>query len=219
MLRALFVALASYVLMECSAMACPGQAGKVIFEDSFTDDSGGWLLDPPNAEIKNGAFLLRPNAGGAEEKVIAFKNTTSTFSAVEADYCAEFIIPNSLAADNPVIFGLVFFESEKGRYYVWLAFSNGTVALLRRNNDKWDNIFVQAKSQASLKFEPNALNTIRVIAKDNKLTLFINDVQIKMLRAQFPAGELRFGVYAEVGKATNLNPLIQVKSFKVTQGK
>ena len=59
-MRLLFSASMVLCLLSTTAMACPGQTGKVIFEDTFTDDSGGWQLGAPDTEIKDGAMWLAP---------------------------------------------------------------------------------------------------------------------------------------------------------------
>ncbi len=48
MLRILFGA-AALALFVPVVFACDGQTGKVIFEDNFTDDSGGWLFGQDDA--------------------------------------------------------------------------------------------------------------------------------------------------------------------------
>jgi len=60
-LRILFAAATAFALCAPAAFACEGQTGKVIFEDKFTDDSGGWKWAAPDTEIKNGSLFLRPN--------------------------------------------------------------------------------------------------------------------------------------------------------------
>lgn len=67
-MRSLFATLTTLLLLNAGAAACPGQAGKVIFEDSFADDSGGWQLGAPDTEIKDGALWLRPNPRGMSKK-------------------------------------------------------------------------------------------------------------------------------------------------------
>jgi hypothetical protein len=56
------------------------------------------------------------------------------------------------------------------------------------------------------------------VAKENKLTLFINGSQVKVIRALMPTDELRFGVVAGVDKASDTNPVVEIKSFKLTTG-
>ena len=78
MLRILFGA-AALALFAAEAFACDGQTGKVIFEDKFTDDLGGWnfgenyglLLKAPGA-----TFTVETSDGG-----IGRQRLNETFTA------------------------------------------------------------------------------------------------------------------------------------------
>jgi hypothetical protein len=212
-MRLLFSALA-LLLLNVAAMACPGQTGKVIFDDTFTDDSGGWQLGAPDTEIKDGALWLRPNPRGMSEKGRNINSTVRTFSATDGDYCMEFIVPKPVAADNDFMTGLVFWQVSAADEYLWAIYIDGTTQLNRLVANKWTRIF----SDNAGKLEPGSNATLRVIVKDGKLTLFVGDKQIKVIRAQTPSGELAFGALAEVEKLSDANPAVQIKSFKVTAG-
>jgi hypothetical protein len=213
-MRLLFSALTVLVLLNATAMACPGQTGKVIFEDTFTDDSGGWQLGAPDSEIKDGSLWLRPNPRGMTEKGRNINSTVRTFSATDGDYCVEFIVPKPVAADNDFMTGLVFWQSSSTDEYLWAVYTDGTTQLNKLAANKWTRIF----SDNTGKLEPGSTASLRVIAKDGKLTLFVGSKQVKVIRAQTPTGDLTFGVLAEVEKLSDANPVLQVKSFKVTTG-
>jgi hypothetical protein len=213
-MRSLFAALTALLLLNGAATACPGQAGKIVFEDSFADDSGGWQLGPPDTEIKDGALWLRPNPRGMSEKGRNISSTVRTFSATDGDYCMEFIVPKPLAADNDVMTGLVFWQMSAADEYLWAIYSDGTTQLNRLVANKWARVF----SENTGKLEPGSTASLRVIAKDGKLTLFVGSRQVKIIRAQTPSGELAFGALAEVEKLSDANPVVQIKSFKVTAG-
>ena len=213
-MRLLFSVLTVLFLLNATAMACPGQTGKVIFEDTFTDDSGGWQLGAPDSEIKDGSLWLRPNPRGMTEKGRNINSTVRTFAATDGDYCLEFIVPKPVAADNDFMTGLVFWQSSSTDEYLWAVYTDGTTQLNKLAANKWTRIF----SDNTGKLEPGSTASLRVIAKDGKLTLFVGSKQVKVIRAQTPTGELTFGVLAEVEKLSDANPLLQVKSFKVTTG-
>jgi hypothetical protein len=213
-MRLLFSALTVLFLLNATAMACPGQTGKVIFEDTFTDDSGGWQLGAPDSEIKDGSLWLRPNPRGMTEKGRNINSTVRTFSATDGDYCVEFIVPKPVAADNDFMTGLVFWQSSSTDEYLWAVYTDGTTQLNKLAANKWTRIF----SDNTGKLEPGSTASLRVIAKDGKLTLFVGSKQVKVIRAQTPTGDLTFGVLAEVEKLSDANPVLQVKSFKVTTG-
>ena len=67
MLRILF-GVAALALCTPAAFACDGQTGKVIYEDKFTDDSGGWIFGADNGLVLKapGATVTFPasNEGG-----------------------------------------------------------------------------------------------------------------------------------------------------------
>jgi hypothetical protein len=216
MLRVLFVAATAFALVAPAAFSCEGQTGKVIFEDKFTDESGGLILAAPDTEIKNGSLFLRPNARGVDQKTTAAAVINVTFPAGDGDYCMEVVLPKQIAPDNDVAAGMQFWISDATSFsfVIWTDKSTG---LSKLSGDKANSIFHE-KQNAAIKLEPNAVNFLRVVAKENKLTLFINGSQVKVIRALMPTGELHFAVIAGVQKASDTNPVVEVKSFKVTTG-
>jgi hypothetical protein len=215
MLRILFAAATALALCAPAAFACEGQTGKVIFEDKFTDDSGGWQLSAPDAEIKDGSLLLRPNARGVDEKNLAVQVINLTFPAGDGDYCMEVILPKQVAPDNPVGAAMHFWISDAGKFSLKIS-TNKVARLSKFSLGNWNVIFFD--QNAAIKLEPNAVNSLRVVAKENRLTLFINGSQVKVIRALMPAGELHFGIASVVDKASDANPVVEVKSFKLTTG-
>ena len=212
-MRALLLALMALCLMTAGASAaCPGQTGKLIYDDTFADDSGGWQLGAPDIEIKDGSLWLRPNPRGMNEKGRNISSTVRTFSATDGDYCLEFVVPKPVAADNDIMTGLVFWQVSPGEEYLWAIYTDGTAQLNRLVANKWTRIFAEHTG----KLEPGTVAALRDIAKDGRLTLFVGDKQIKLIRAQTPSGELTFGVLVEVEKLSDANPVVQIKSYRVT---
>jgi hypothetical protein len=219
-MRVILAALGALLLLNLPANACPGQTGKVIFEDTFTDDSGGWQLGAPDSEIKDGMLLMRPNPRGPSETSTSLYSGIAAFSAIEGDYCAEFILPKAPAQDNDVAAGVTFWANaanigKSSQMYSFKVFSDGTTLLSRYSGGTWATILNQ---KSTLKTEPDAVNSLRVVAKSGKLTLYVDDTQIKVIRAQVPEGELHFGVFVQTEKAGDANPVVKFKSFKVTSG-
>jgi hypothetical protein len=195
-------------------MACPGQTGKVIFEDTFTDDSGGWQLGAPDTEVKDGALWLRPNPRGLTEKGRNIASSVRTFSATDGDYCMEFVVPKPVAPDNDMLVGLLFWQASASDEYMWAQYTDGTTLLNKLAANKWTKIFQDSAG----KLEPGTVASLRVVVKEGKLTMFVGSKQVKVIRAQTPTGDLAFGVLAEVEKLSDANPVVQIKSFKVTTG-
>ncbi len=219
MLRLSLAAYACLALMANVAIACPGQQGKVIFEDTFADDSGGWVgVTAPDIIIKDGAMSMHPNARGMQETSLSVSSLNGTFPAGDGDYCVEFILPKSVAPDNDVGVSLIFHAQDTKNYLKWGVWTNGAVDLKKLAANKWIDLFSTVTPPVPVKTGPDAVNSLRVVAKGDKITLYLNGSQVKTVRAALPAGELRFGLIAAVDKASDQNPVVTVKSFKVTEG-
>jgi hypothetical protein len=196
----------------CSgALACEGQVGKVIYEDTFADDSGGWdpvagiAIKPPNF-----VYSLDAQNSGVTSQVL-------TFHATEGDFCAEVALPKSIAPDNKLGFGVVFWAVDYGNYWLALLYSDGSVGLFSRTNNVWQTV-VTIPNAPGFKADADAVNALRVTTTGGKISIFLNGQPVKAIRAQIPDGALRFGTHGEVGKVVDKIPLILVKSFKVTSG-
>ena len=221
MKRLLIVALSSWALTAAAASAaCTGQAGNSVFEDSFGDDSGGWDFSGGTkySEVKDSTFVLHPNPGGSKETNPNLSIANLTFSAGEGDFCIEFVLPKAVAPDNNVDLGIMFLRQDKNNYYVWQASTDKGVYLFRYSASNWSTLYSNPTPSTQVNLEPGAVNTLRVTVKDAKVALFLNDQQIKVIRAQIPTGELHFGIYTQAAKSSDANPVILVKSFKVTAG-
>jgi len=96
-------------------------------------------------------------------------------------------------------------------------FTNKDIGLFKQLDGKWDNLFY-LESNPSVKVEKDSVNSLRAVAKDGKLTFFVNGVQVKAMRAQPPEGDSHFGVYAQVRKPTDADTTVVFKNFKVTRG-
>lgn len=220
MLRNLLAAVSILGFAATAAHACTGQVGPTIFEDNFADDSGGWDYNGRDSylAVKGGVLSIRPNVGGAKDQYTSVTLLNLTFAAGDGDYCMDFILPKSVAADNDVAAGIMFLRYVQGKFMLWEATSANSVALSKSNVDTWSQIYSNTSPTSPIKTGPNTVNSLRVVVKDNKLTLFANDQQIKVIQAQVPPGENHFGIYVDVTKTSEANPVILIKHFKVTSG-
>jgi hypothetical protein len=210
-MKALLVAAVALPALMCaSAHSCEGQLGKTIYEDTFADDSGGWDISPPLSAIKPPNLLLTPNG-----------NTTNvgsqvlTFHAKEADFCLEGTIPKAIAPDNSFALGLEFWATDYRNLWLAMVASDGTVSLFSQANGVWTSI---AKVPNAAGFKADGPNALRVTTLGGKIAISLNGQPVKMVRAQIPEGEFRFGVYGQVDKGTDGAPPIVVSSYKVTSG-
>ena len=212
MLRTIGIVAGLQLLALASAYACDAQPGKVIFEDSFADDSGGWQQTPPQATIRPPAFVFAVDA-----KYVSMSSHNLTFHATEGDFCVEAALPRAVAADDIPIFGIEFWATDYRNYMLLQLSAKGEVALWNRTGEQWREIFTVANA-AGFKSEPEAINALRFNAMGGKITSYLNGKQVKVTRAQFPTGNMKFGIYSGWDKKA-AHPAIKVTSFKVTTGR
>ena len=192
--------------------ACPGQTGKQIYSDDFTDDSGGWDIDAAESFVP-AALQIKVNS---KSKVAGALNLT--FFAVNGDYCAVMAFPTQPRdADIDDYVALVVLASDYKNSYRLDLNTSGEAVIGHTDNGSFT---VLARTNISaIKTTPGSENTLRIVVKDQKLTFSVNDTPIKTLRGQTPEGGKKFGFLAGV---TGDNPpaserVYTVKSFSVTE--
>ena len=207
-LSSLFLGLA----MTTVAAACPGQTGKVIFSDNFSDDSGGWDANANTAVVPNALQMT------ADSNTVGVVIHNLTFNATEGDYCAEFVFPSSPPdAKNKDSVGLEVAASDYNNFFLFLADTSGVARIYRKVNGTWSQIGADAKVDM-IKTDPGSTNSLRVVVKDQKFTFFINGKQAKVLRGQVAANQNRFGLFVESENAPSNPRVFLVKSFNLTDG-
>jgi hypothetical protein len=207
-----YVTVLLQVLLCGSAVACEGQVGNVIFEDTFPDDTGGWDFTPPATAVNPPNFVFTLSS-----KLTSVASQNLTFHATDADYCAEVILPKSLAPDNTYGFGVEFWAVDYNNFWMAMLASNGSIALYSRTNGVWQTIEM-VPNAPGLKPEPDAVNALRVTTVGGKISIYLNGQLVKAVRAQIPQGNLRFGMYSQIDKGVDGAAPILVKTYKVTSG-
>jgi hypothetical protein len=191
------------------AASCDDQKGKLIYEDKFADDSGGWETDS-NTKAGGGKYVVHMDAPHD-----VWQSLNATFNASEADYCVEFVVPKAVAADNPVQVGLAFWAPDYDNYYLASVWSDGTALVVKKTNKKWSTL-ASKLTDPGLKITEGSPAVIRVHAADNMITLSVNGIELKKIRAQMPSGPLRFGIYLETMKDNPGNVEVDLKRIKIT---
>jgi hypothetical protein len=213
MLRgAVYSAIVLHALISTAAFACDGQVGQVIYEDTFTDDSGGWDFTPNAATVKPPNFVIN-----LDSKYSNLNSQVLTFHAPkDGDYCAEFILPKTIAPDNKYNLAIAFWATDYANLWMVMLSSDGTLALFSKANNVWQTISSVPIAPA-FKPEPD-VNVLRVTTIAGKISIYLNGQLEKAIRAQSPDGNLRFGFYAQIDKGVDGTTPILVKSYKVTSG-
>jgi hypothetical protein len=214
MLRgAVYSAIVLHALISTAAFACDGQVGQVIYEDTFTDDSGGWDFTPNAATVKPPNFVIN-----LDSKYSNLNSQVLTFHAPkDGDYCAEFILPKTIAPDDKYNLAIVFWATDYANLWMVMLSSDGTLTLFSKANNVWQTISTVPTAPA-FKPELDAANVLRVTTIAGKISIYLNGQLEKAIRAQAPDGSLRFGLYAQIDKGVDGTTPILVKSYKVTSG-
>jgi hypothetical protein len=204
--RVSLVATALGLLVSTSSLGCEGKV--VIFEDDFKDDLGGWESD---TALKFGADGLTVTLAPAAE---VYHRMNTSFAAKDGDYCMDVAFPSRTEANASV--ALRFWSADNANYYVFQASQDGKASLWRRANNTW--IKAWDKEAPAIKRDPGATNRLRVVAKGNLVSTYINGGKVRDTRAQSPTGDSRFGFNFELVKASpeEEGRTFAIKNYKVT---
>jgi hypothetical protein len=191
---------------------CDDHKGKLIFEDSFTNDTGGWTKDPDaKTTISGGTYAIH-----VDPQYTSWRNLNGTFNASDADYCMEVVMPKAVAPDNPVWVGLAFWATDRDNFFEVDLNSSGEASFGRTTAGKWS--MIASLTDPGVKLDPGSVAAIRVLAAGGLISPSINGIALKEIRAQMPSGPLKFGIFIQTDKE-NPGINVDVKKFWVTDGK
>ena len=212
MIRELIICACVLPLGADVAWSCPGQTGKAIFSDDFSDDSGGWDVDP-KVVVVSGTLQVT-----ADPKQQSDGALNSTFNATNGDYCEVVAFPATPTEDgNEDYVSITFLASDYKNRYTLNIGTSGEAWSNRESNAVWQTLMTPTKVP-SIKTEPGSENTLRVVVKDGKITFFVNGTQIKVLRAQVTDAANKFGLYAgTVNRAPTTARVFTFKSYSVIE--
>lgn len=214
MKNVVLIAIAFNALMGTAAMACDGQTGSVIFEDKFSDDSGGWDMNSAGVKIVPPAMELTIDKGTS-----ALNTQNLTFNAGVGDYCMQFSFPPAVP-NNLLSAGLIFWATDYQNTYMFQVNDDQTANLYKRTAGNWAAIFTGQKIDG-FKTGPGMVHTILLQAKAGLLTFSVDGSVVRKIRAQMPASPPRFGVQVQAAAAlTDANPTetFKISDFSVTAG-
>lgn len=209
----LLLAAALQAVLGTAALACDGQSGAMIFQDKFADDTGGWDLSASEVKIVPPAMEVTLNKMAT---LVAVQNLT--FNAGDGDYCMQVNYPPRIDK-NEQLAGITFWGTDYNNYFLFVVGDSGGTAFYKRVAGAWNQIFGGVKIDG---FTATAsVHTILVRAKAGTLTFSVDGKKVKMIRAQMPAGPLKFGPMAEVAVALTAGPpwpVFKISEFSVTAG-
>lgn len=202
------LAIAGLLASAGEAFACEGE--KVLFEDRFENDGGGWS-HKNTVSVGDGALTFTLPADDMQS------NLNVMFSVDDADLCAEAVWPHGEPHDGTpqtLGAGLLFWGEDNRSYYQFGILNNGRYWIARKKDGAWVGTIAANIDSPAINTAPGASNTLRIDAKGNRLSFYINGTRVRVLRGQAPDGSWRFGVsgdnFDKTDKATVLFTEVKV---------
>jgi len=187
----------------------------VLLQNKFAQPSGWWL----NRGISVGAgkmtIALVPNARNmfAEYQSKTLFNTDPR----PTEICADFHMPSPPpeGVEARIVFWSIVDRRNTWDLYLWAITSVGQATLLRLNGKDWKTIYLD--SVPAVKRGPNALNSLRVSAAHDGLSLFVNGSLIYTDRNLYPpTGSSHFGIAGMLMGQARAAATVEVTNFRVT---
>lgn len=202
------VLLASVMLLGAvtAAQAAACETGDIVLEDRFSDDTGGWAINPA-VEVKDGKFVFKLPADDMQSDL------NVTFNVTDADICSETVWPEG--EGNILGAGLLFWGEDTRSYFQFGILNSGKYWVARRENGKWHTVVENVASDA-IKTKPGDSNTLRVKTSGNFVTFYVNGTKLRDLKGRAPKSGWRFGLSGDNFDKQKQAKII-FKSVKVTE--
>lgn len=200
--------LASVMLLGAvtAAQAAACETGDIVLEDKFSDDTGGWAINPA-VEVKDGKFVFKLPADDMQSDL------NVTFNVTDADICSETVWPEG--EGNILGAGLLFWGEDTRSYFQFGILNSGKYWVARRENGKWHTVVENVASDA-IKTKPGESNTLRVKTSGNFVTFYVNGTKLRDLKGRAPKSGWRFGLSGDNFDKQKQAKII-FKSVKVTE--
>ena len=189
LVRSFVLSLLLGAVVAPDALACDAGPAPTYRAD-FRSPGPGWLTESDLAYFQDGQLVVKPEANRI--KVV----TMEAMRFASATYCAQFKMPADLPSDSPTGAGLAFWRAD-GAYYELQIFPDRTFDFERLVNGSWDPILSRGAAFDKINAGPGAINEIKVVARDGRVTAYFNDAKAFDVVAQMPPGGGTFGAFAE----------------------
>src|ERR1700756_3066993 len=180
-----FFALASvmFLIVNKSVLACKGS--QILYEDNFATLDPAWGAQSPNLSVSNGKLILQPDVNTG----FVALNKSKLFEDIDA--CVNVNMAKS--DDARWGGGLVFWAKDDNNYYALLASGDGEFSVRRYVNGT-SSAVVDWRESPGVKKGIGQINQLRIVAKGNQATAYINDTEVATFNGEPPQGGSFIGV-------------------------
>jgi hypothetical protein len=183
------------------AYACKGP--NVLYEDDFSMADPAWG-NYTSQKIEGGKLTIAPE----QYTGYALENQSSFFT--DFDVCVDVVQKHNDPTTGYA--GIVFWGVDYDNFYSLDVATNGFVRVSRKQNQRW--LTPVAWTEIAGINPGTEVNQVRVTAKGNLATLYVNGTQAASFKGQPPQGGGLLGVYASSPKDST--GLFDFDNFKVT---
>jgi len=202
-LRSFAGAMLALAIVASPALACQGDE---IYSDDFSSGDGPWdNVDWATIGGGKAVLKLRPGYMG----VLRFLGELPK----EFDMCVDVTYPAAKNPDGGTVGGLGFWFKDYENTYIVGTTPVGALGSFRITKNRF-LVASPFKVESALKAGAGSKNRIRVTAKGNTITVYVNDQRIRSFRGVPDEGYI--GLYAESGQQEESNPW-EFTNFKLTE--
>ncbi len=188
-------AVASLALATSPAIACQGSSTLYADDFSFADPAWGNF---EGTTIESGKLTIEVNAAGG----YTILNQAALYN--DFDACVDVVQRND---DPDGGWGsLVFWGSDYENFYTLDVTTSGYVKVSRVQNNRWLSPVDWTLTEGVVN-SGTGVNSLRVVARGNVATVFVNGKQVAQFRGQPPEGGGLLGIYgaAPTGSPASLD--------------
>ena len=184
--------------------ACQGN--EVLYQERFDTGGSSWGSHPW-MKFERGKLLITPDAGSN----LSIHSPSGLLE--DYDVCADLVQRNGNATGGYA--SLLFWSQDATNFYTFDVSVFGHIRVSRLQNNAW-RVPVPWK-QARAVSPGSSVNKLRVRTLGNRVTVFVNGIEVASLQAQRPSGGSLVGVMAVAPTAAR--GVFEFDNFTVTRTK
>jgi hypothetical protein len=188
-MRGIRVGGAALLLLATGSAAFATCQGRVVlFEDRFDRLQPTWGTASDSFRAEEGKLVIAPEPAADLWRT----NQVSLFDDI--DMCVEMTTVEGVEPDDAKA-GLVFWYVDDNNFYVLEYAPNGRASAWRRQRGRWLPQ-VEWRDVEGANEGDDAANSLRVVTRGNRATLYINDVEFAAFDGNQPNDGQQIGIFA-----------------------